>query len=137
MMLASIVEDHKTHKERIPRTVLHDKGFKKLGQGRHRCVYLCPSGHYVIKFPINSDGEVANIEEAQAYKNGRGCVAKCRLFEYNEACCLIMEAVAFPDDGEAWHQWSQTLPKWVKYIDCWQVGYNRKGELVAYDFSFI
>lgn len=33
-------------------------------------------------------------------------------------------------------RYSNDLPRWVRTIDCQQVGYNLKGQLVAYDYGY-
>ena len=125
---------YKRFMKKIPFEVLEQKGFDLLGEGRHRQAFLTPSGKYVIKFPLNPEGAVANDEEAHIYatspKKERERLAKCRLFYYNNLPCLIMEYV------EEVTKWDK-LPKWTRFIDCGQVGYTRYGQLVAFDYSYI
>lgn len=106
---------------------------KFLGAGRHRFTYLLPSGKYVIKVPGNPDGEKANREEAKFAQQGYfHPIAKCRLINYGQLPCLIMEAV----DTHAPFKMDQ-LPKWTDDVDNLQIGVSRKRGLVAYDFSDI
>jgi hypothetical protein len=126
---------------RIPRVKLEGAGYEYLGYGRHRQVYLTASHKYVIKFPYNDDGEQANWEEAYEYANriGRSYfpLAKCRAFRYDGITCLIMEAVQEPSWGNDDFEPSKDLPDWTRSVDLRQVGWNRRGELVAYDYSRI
>lgn len=115
--------------------MLGDKlpGRKFLGAGTNRETYLSRSGKYVFKVqspdvlsPYN--GLTHNMREAADYNNKDKDnflikMARCRLFRD----ILIMEYV------EPVTKW-QGLPPWVSYVDCGQVGYNCKGELVAYDW---
>ncbi len=108
---------------------LKSLGFKVVGQGRHRRGMLFPSGKYILKVPINTEGEQANLEEAERYQTDyseKG--ARCRLIYYKDFPCIVMEmvkpAVYSPD-----------CP-FLKEVDCGQVGYNRRGKIVAYDYSY-
>ncbi len=100
-----------------------------LGEGSQRRVY----GHknFVIKIPLDWDGLNSNDREARVYKStndgwSRGIKrARCRL---HPSGLLIMEYVAPA------HR--KSLPEWACYVDCQQVGYNRKGQLVAYDYGY-
>lgn len=113
-------------------------GFKYLGAGRHREVYLSPSQKFVVKFPRTyyeyqyDEGARANESEYRIYRSGenngpgRGDTkfARCRLIKQ----ILIMEYVDRKVDF-------RSLPGWAHYIDCSQVGIARSGELVAFDYS--
>lgn len=114
--------------------------WKYLGSGRHRVVWLLPSG-YVIKIPSDGYGEAANIREANYKKNivcniarrifrNQWKVARCRLIP--DTFVLVMEFVTCYSDLDITYE---QLPKWAKEVDCSQVGYNSRGELVAYDFA--
>jgi hypothetical protein len=104
-----------------------------LGVGRSRAVFLGPNKLFVVKIPINEEGELANCREERLYKKEKNRPdshwARCRL--YPGTMILIMEYVESIHDipGE------KKLPKWVFNIDCAQVGFNKKGKLVAYDFG--
>ena len=105
--------------------------WKYLGQGNYRKTYLLPSGKYVIKIPINDDGQYNNWGEVKEYKEDKsGLLARCRLFKYRNQLCCIMEKLTIPKD-------LHNLPDWCSGIDCQQVGYTRKGKLVAYDWYYV
>lgn len=96
------------------------KPFTFLGEGRHRRVYR--HGNYVIKIPLSYEGLASNDKEAKTYQ----CTTDGWLFGIRYARCrlysngfLIMEYVESTN--------CKFLPDWVNYIDCQQVGYNRKG----------
>jgi hypothetical protein len=108
-----------------------------LGQGRHRKTYLSPSGKFVVKIPHGEwcgddglDGQLANIREAEIFKKTKGKdgefrYARCRLMANG---WLVMEKI---DNNYRWGE----MPSWVLSIDCAQVGKNRKGDWVAYDYA--
>lgn len=120
-----------------------------LGSGASRLTWRLPSG-YVIKYPRNLWGVKDNQLEAAVWKdrfdpekvlahyiahdqwneNREKTIcefkfARCRLIP--NTCLLVMEHVA--------HFNSDDLPNWAREMDGAQVGYNRKGELVAYDYA--
>jgi len=104
-----------------------------LNEGRYRRVYLSRTGKYVIKIPINHVGEADNGSEDFSYhfSANNENLARCKAFFYNNQLCLIMEKVEIID----WSKNSTVVPEWVSYVDCRQVGYNRDGKLVAYDWA--
>ena len=104
-------------------------GFKELLAGRNRVAFLSPSGRNVVKIPLNDYGVADNSSEAVRWRKERADwypLARCRLF-----CDLlvVMEVVdrCSLDYGK--------LPSWVSWVDCGQVGYNRRRKLVAYDYG--
>lgn len=104
---------------------------KCIGEGRNRRVYLLPSGKNVIKVPLNDDGISDNCVEDSRFRKHRAKwypLARCRLLDYTKYY-LIMEYVKPAkkpyDCGEAW----------VYSVDCGQVGFNRAGRLVAFDYG--
>jgi len=109
---------------------------KKYGRyelGRNRIVFF--GKNHVLKFPTCSTGMLDNDWE------GSVCVADekgsendiwpiTRWLEIGEFICCMMqkvEPVMFVDYS--------TMPDWVGSIDGGQVGWTRKGKLVAYDFG--
>lgn len=108
-------------------------GLKYLGSGRHRDVYLLPSGKNVIKVPSSRDGVASNHREARIryekdpWTDKEKVYARCRIIPGTNF--LVMEYI---DPVIS----CNNLPKWTNCIDCGQVGYNRKGELKAYDYGF-
>lgn len=103
--------------------------FKLIGEGRNRLTYLSPSKKYVIKVPKNPEGIRNNFFEARDCKKDswlyRNQKAKCRMWGY----LLVMEYVK-----PVYNFWE--LPNWILTVDCQQVGYDRKGNLVAFDFAY-
>lgn len=125
------------------RQELEAKGFTYLGSGRHRRSFLCPSNKYVLKVPKNANGELANEQEVRIYRKSlvKPCdikFARCRQFFWKDFLCNIMEYVQPLRNYEVdkLHHVGE-LPDWVWAIDCEQVGYNARGEVVAYDYSNI
>lgn len=98
-----------------------------LGTGRNRAVYLLPGNRNVIKIPLNDEGVFQNEYEARSAKRDdwlyRWQKARCRLI----FPCLIMEYVELGPFSD--------LPDWSDYVDCQQVGKNRLGNFVAYDWA--
>jgi hypothetical protein len=99
-----------------------------IGKGRHRVVFRSKNGKYVYKIPRNEDGETANAIEWHAYRKAQKQfpVAKCRVLAVNDFPVICMEYIEPVTRG-------CKLPEWVDWVDCSQVGYNRKGHLVVYD----
>jgi hypothetical protein len=117
------------------------KGFRYVGEGRHRFVYLSKNRRYVLKFPLDGNGLIANAEEAEIYSLFKNKVkdkrivegadyAPCRLINN---CVLMMFAIE-EDFGFTGYDKLKDLPKWVFDIENTQVGYY-KNKLVAYDYS--
>jgi len=103
-----------------------------LGEGRTRRVFLSRSGKYVVKIPLNGEGEHANFIEARDFSLnrflGQEKLARCREVCLNGKWCLVMERV-YPASIE------ENLPSWADFVDCRQVGYTRRKNLVAYDWA--
>jgi hypothetical protein len=101
------------------------------GEGRHRTVWS--RGHVVIKVPKNGWGLSDNDREYHTFKQygqkGNPATdiqyARCRLLPNG---WLMMERVA-PVPFK--HH-----PSWAGWIDDSQVGWNRQGRIVAYDYGF-
>lgn len=104
-----------------------------IGEGRTRKVYLTRSGRYVLKVPVDGYGENANATEAEDYKRGgflgRQFLARCRRVTINGLWCLLMEKVNPLSFGD------EQMPDWASFVDCRQVGINRRGKVVAYDWA--
>lgn len=94
-----------------------------IGEGRNRRVYKHKG--YVVKIPINEYGLADNEFEAQTFKKWHKefPYARCRMV----GVCLVMEYVE--------HTFEKKLPEWTMSVDCGQVGYNRDGKLLAYDYG--
>lgn len=119
--------------------VLRNAGFKEVGEGRNRIAFLSPTGLNVIKVPLSNYGVNDNESEYRYWKkrktpekSSRGYVddtletplARCRMM----GIFLVME---FVDDDVP----PEKHPQWSIYVDCGQIGVNRKGRVVAYDYA--
>jgi hypothetical protein len=111
------------------------KGYK-LVTGRNRAILIDPNKRHVIKVPINGMGIRDNEYEYdmfKKYKSGREIipVATCKIFYADKTVgipLLMMDYVKVINGYTL-----KDAPNWVSWIDCAQVGYDRKGNLVAYD----
>ncbi len=101
------------------------------------------SQNFVIKVPHVPEGEVANQLEYANYKAEPSNKARCRLIKLNGLQVIVMEKVRRVHDPSPSRReppeepWPEDPPAWVYRVDAHQVGYNRKGELVAYDYAGI
>lgn len=112
-----------------------EASFQYLGSGRSRAVWR--HGNYVVKIPLNEAGIHDNIYERSVFQRRRqprydwGHWARCRLL----GDILIMQYV----DTDSFHYADMTSSPaydWTYAIDGLQVGYNRFGQLVAYDYGW-
>jgi|SRR5579859_2584968 len=112
--------------------------YEYLGSGRHRSVWR--HGNYVIKVPMCEKGIYDNFHERYVWLNRNANrfswakYARCRLI----GVILIMEYARYPgplSDSNGFIPFDK-VPDWASYIDCQQVGYNRRGEIVAYDYAY-
>lgn len=103
---------------------------KKYGEahcGRNRATFI--GKNYVFKIARNGCGEIDNWYEARV-KSEEYC--KGRIIEIDEVRVLVQEKVIpYYQAGVK----AKDLPDWVDFIDCAQVGFDRKGVLKAYDFA--
>lgn len=122
---------HESGEEAQPRfrPFIAQHGLALVGAGNHRAAYRTRSGRYVVKFPCGYDdaGQFDNEYEARHWRESP-LYPRCRLIAVAGASCLVMEWV---EPATCW----ELLPPWVDSIDCGQVGYTRRGELVAFDFA--
>jgi hypothetical protein len=99
-----------------------------LGQGRNRIVWR--RGNIVVKVPLNWNGLTDNWHERDTWlrERTRGYIplASCRLY-HNYA--LVMEYV------KSYYSGADQMPRWVMSVDCGQVGHNKRGQLLAYDYG--
>lgn len=101
-----------------------------LGQGSKRKVYVSKDRSYVIKIPMKPErlGIEENIVEANTYnKCSNSIYAKCESVGNN---WLKMEYVE-----PAFLTKQDNFPDWVSKIPEGQVGHNKDGKLVAYDYG--
>ena len=115
-----------------------DRGLVTIGQGSGRRVFLSPSGRFVFKVPLQEWGLRANQREHQIYRypkmgpdylNRKRC-ARCRLAPSG---VLVMELVRTGNAVGA--RLAEDLPDWALRVESYQVGTNRAGDQVAYDFG--
>ena len=108
--------------------------------GRTRNVFLMPCG-YVVKIPKNMlgigdndwEGSVSNSEESIGDPS---CIQypKTRLAYQNDIPIVFMEYIA-PLTSEEIIDKFGSEPDWVLRVDSGQVGINKNGRLVAYDYG--
>lgn len=115
------------------------KDYILLGEGRNRQVWR--RGNYVVKVPLNEYGIGDNYHEADTYRRSlrekMPCkYARCRLVGPNSTL-LVMEYTKYvgPLSDQDGYIVYENCPTWAYSLDCWQVGYNRAGEIVAYDYG--
>ena len=97
--------------------------------GRHRAVFS--NGRNVFKYPINDYGFHDNAWEYRKYSNRTDKsfpMARCRIIDIKEIPILVMEFVEQVPYGK-------DMPSWADFIDSQQVGWNKKGDIVAYDYA--
>lgn len=101
-----------------------------FGLGNRRVVYKI-SDKFVIKIPLNKEGVEHNRKERKMYlEDEKGHYARCYLFRYKNVPLLVMDFVTPIETGKR-----QDLPDWTLFIDLQQVGYNKRRQLVAYDYA--
>jgi hypothetical protein len=117
--------------------ILKATGWKYIGLGRHREVWH--RGNYVLKIPLSLKGLEDNWRERHTWKIYQNIdfeikYAACRLYGN---FLLIMEYAQFvgPLSDDSGFISFKTGPEWMYRIDCCQVGYNRHGQIVAYDYG--
>ncbi len=121
--------------------LLNEKGLRYVDSGSTRDTYMSKSGLFVVKVPRDPVFQDDNYNEAITYKNTGGIgwddetrYAKCRLFTFHGVKLVIMETVEVIRHPE-WYEAPLDLPEWINYLDNKQVGYDRQGRLVAYDYA--
>lgn len=116
------------------------KRFKKRAfdilSGRNRNVFIMNG--YVIKLPRNIYGAIDNEWE--------GCIsnanddpeeiryARTRLAYFNGVPIIFMEYVEYASN-EKMKTVLGKVPSWTLSVDCGQVGFNKKGKLLAFDYG--
>lgn len=98
-----------------------------LHTGRNRATLLM--GKYVIKFPLCGDGVADNDWEGSISGGDYIQYARTRLAYVGDVPIVFMEQVEYAKVNY------DAMPDWVGSVDCGQVGYTRKGKLVAYDYG--
>jgi hypothetical protein len=102
--------------------------------GRNRAVFFYPT--FVVKLPITHDGIVDNDWEGSISGGGRYDVqlARTRMFYVGDFPVVLMERIDEATDVSI-RQRLGYLPDWVNSVDGGQVGFNRKGDLLAFDYG--
>lgn len=112
---------------------------KQVYTGRNRITF--DMGRYVVKLPSNFDGftdndwegSVSNGPEQLARPTEFIQYARTRLAVVGEIPICLMDRV---DTNVRRKKYAgRVLPDWVNSVDCQQVGYTRRGRLVAYDWG--
>lgn len=121
-------QDIPEHKANVLKVVA--KLTAKYGEpscGRNRATFI--GKNFVFKVARNGWGEIDNRYEARV-KSGEYC--KGRIINIGDVSVLVQEKVTpyFKAGLKA-----KDLPSWTDFIDCAQVGFDRKGALKAYDFA--
>lgn len=93
--------------------------------GRNRATFI--SKNYVIKFPLNDNGIADNDWEGSC---SASYLARGRWIKIDGFVCVMQEKLTILQGHEL-----SDLPEWVNSIDGRQVGYDRKGNLKAFDFG--
>lgn len=114
-----------------------ERQFEYLGTGRHRAVWRCKD--YVVKMPINQGGIDSNLREASLWER-RGQdpyihYARCHLIPHS--VILVMEYAQYLGSlsDDTGYIGLTKVPEWAYAVDGWQVGYNKRGQIVAYDYG--
>lgn len=123
-------------------TYLHQRYEKRcllVHGGRNRNVF--DLGKYVVKIPKNLagfgdndwEGSVSNSPESLGHDDYVQ-YPRTRLAYYKEVPIVFMEKVEPVTAKEIVRRLGYE-PDWVNSVDCGQVGFNRKGRLLAYDYG--
>lgn len=105
--------------------------------GRNRITFMFPT--YVVKLPWTFAGFGDNDWEGSVSNDpdsSEGFVqyARTRLGYVGEIPVLFMERVQLLSYAGIAERFGK-VPDWVDCVDCGQVGVNRSGKLVAYDYG--
>lgn len=77
--------------------------------------------------PYQVIGRFANEKDAKDYAKKRG--------NYNTDAKVTKQEFVVAESLDEHLQANKELPTWCDFVDCRQVGYNRKGKLLAYDYG--
>lgn len=110
----------------------------QVSWGRNRNVF--DMGTYVVKVPKNFDGLIDNDWEGSVSNSEDGLdqvqFARTRIAYRGDVPVVFMEYVEPASTSEIVARLGHE-PDWVMSVDCGQVGFNLKGELVAYDYGIL
>lgn len=109
--------------------------------GRNRITFVM--GKYVVKLPWSIGGFGDNdwegsVDTDPAYYNDPWTIqyARTRLTYTNGVPIVFMEYVPHLSYTAVREMHNGKEPDWVASVDCGQVGLNRNGRLVAYDYGY-
>lgn len=117
------------------------KEAKTIWQGRNRTVF--DKGRYVVKVPRNFNG-IADNDWEGSVSNGETLgdpnhvqYARTRMFYWHDIPVVLMEKVEHANQEQTKEYLGTPKGKsdWTWSVDCGQVGFNRQGRLVAYDYG--
>jgi len=111
---------------------LFNNGWTYIGRGKNRRVWKLKNKNFVLKIAYTDSGIIANKNEHTFYRNSnRINFAACRLICDN---ILMMRAVSILDDSDFCQY--KLIPSWAFNLnDGPQVGIDRNGMIVAYDYA--
>ncbi len=100
-----------------------------LASGNYRAVFKL-RGDRVLKVPLNEAGVFCNDSEASILDE---TCARGKWLEIDGLVCVMQEYVEDATLADIRARLGH-IPDWVAAVDCAQVGFNRAGQLKAYDF---
>lgn len=123
---------------------LHNRYAKRALEcygGRNRNVFKMPGG-YVVKLPSGMngiadndwEGSVSNSEEGTGFDVGYVQYARTRMCYYKDIPIVFMEYVEYLNKEKIVKRFGKE-PEWCYSVDCGQVGINKRGRLVAFDYG--
>lgn len=103
---------------------------ERVEYGRHRMVFVCRN--VVYKLAIRQEFECDNTSELFMFERYGSCgtFAPCKLVSINGVDNVLVMRRLEPADE------TDNLPEWVMSVDCQQVGYDKKGRLMAFDYAY-
>lgn len=110
----------------------------EIHAGRNRRVYVM--GTYVIKVPLNLNG-VADNDWEGSVRNGAFVseyelvYPKHKRMVYWRGIPVVFMEYVEPATSKQIIKQVGKVPNWVDRVDCGQVGFNKHGLLVAYDYG--
>lgn len=118
---------------------------KKVVAGRHRTVFVF--NKYVVKVPRCADGFDDNETEGYVENDCRVSdpesnvqYARTRIAVFKGVPVIFMERVAHASTARINAYFGRPADSndynWTFCVDCGQVGFNRAGRLVAYDYGY-
>lgn len=113
---------------------LHNKLWDKYGKpecGTGRAAYI--GKHVVFKVPRNLGGVRANDWEGSLDSSPNMPLAKTRFLNF-DLMVIAMEKIAPATTAEIINKLGK-VPDFVSSVDMGQVGWNKKGQLVAFDYG--